>query len=85
MTSKIINFEKIAREILEKQDDILGAQARGCCDMCASHKTLLYRATYQSTTLLRGLIVYLEQMKQDRREKRRRHKQNVNMRKEFSY
>ncbi len=82
MTSKIITFEKIAREILEKQEEILRAPSiYGCCDICTTHGRLLNRSAFQSTSLLRGLIAYLEKMKQDRREKRRRHKQNVNMKK----
>lgn len=83
MTSNLISFEKIIREIIEKQDHVLEAPSvYGCCDMCIQHKRLLARSAYQSSSLLRGVIAYLEKIKQDRREKRRRHKQNVNMRKE---
>jgi len=82
MTSKIILFEKMAREILEKQDELIQApNAFGCCDLCAQHKILLHRSSYQTTSLLRGLIAYLEDIKQDRREKRRRYNQNKNMKK----
>ncbi len=72
----------MVREILEKQEEVIRAPSvYGCCDFCTTHARLLNRSAYQSTSLLKGLIVYLEKMKQDRREKRRRHKQNVSMKK----
>lgn len=70
----------MARELLEKQEEVIRAPSvYGCCDMCVTHQRLLNRSAFQSTSLLRGLIAYLEKMKQDRREKRRRHKQNAKM------
>jgi hypothetical protein len=83
MSTSIVRFEKIAREIIEKHENIL----RGDCDVCvhcAEHRKLLLRANFQTITLMRGLVLYLERMKQDRRERRRRYKQNVNMRKNFN-
>jgi len=79
MTTKLMQLEKIAREILEKNDLILKS---GCdvCEMCSDHRMLLLRSDLQTRFLLRGLVNYLEKIKEDRREKRRRHKENKNLR-----
>lgn len=77
MTSPIVRFETMAREIMEKQEHILNCVQ---CDHCAVDRGLLMRANFQTLTLVRGLVVYLEKIKQDRRMKRRRYKENVHMR-----
>jgi hypothetical protein len=74
-------FEKIAREVIEKHDILLRPGECLTCDMCSEHQRLLMRANLQVTSLVRGLVTYLEKMKNDRREKRRRHKENVYLRK----
>ena len=80
MTTKIIKFEAISREIIEKQDILLKQDCQTCYH-CGEHRKLLLRANFQAISLMRGLVLYLERMKQDRRDKRRRHKENINMRK----
>lgn len=80
MTSKLMTLEKITREIIEKTDGILRSSC-DMCDICSEHQRTLMRANLQATTLVRGIVAYMEKIKQDRREKRRRHKMNVAMEK----
>jgi hypothetical protein len=82
MTSSLLRLEKISREIIEKQEELMKSSNLECsCFMCNDHQKTLMRANYQATTLVRGLVAYMEKIRQDRREKRRRHKENVNLRK----
>lgn len=80
MTTNLMRLEKISREIIEKHDEILNPQCL-ICDMCTDHHKLLMRANFQALSLVRGIVAYLEKVKEDRREKRRRHKENVRLRK----
>ena len=80
MSTRLIQFEKMTREIIEKQEVLLQGICENCLT-CGAHRQLLLRANFQTITLMRGLVVYLERLKNDRREKRRRHKENLNMRK----
>ena len=83
MTSRLLNLEKIAREINEKENEILKS-AGHCCFLCNEHYTLLNRAELQTKGLIRGLVHFLEKLRHERREKRRRHKQNVQIRKNLN-
>lgn len=79
MTTNLIRFEKMTRELIDKQDELIKSSCP-LCDFCRDHTALMRRANLQATQLLRGLVVYIEKIKEDRREKRRRHRENVKLR-----
>jgi len=76
MTTKLMKMEQISREIIEKTDSILKSPC-DACDICFDHQRTLMRVNFQATTLVRGIVAYLEKIMEDRRQKRRRHKINV--------
>ena len=86
MTTTLQTLEKIAREILEKEAEILHCkQEIEDCNLCTRHRLLLNRMELQTRSLLRGIVAYVEKMRNDRREKRKRHKWNLALRKNDNF